>query len=58
MWHISANWAEFPHADFYATRYFGFKATATKALDTVIGYDPTVAHWGWNGNARRYWDFL
>ena len=19
---------------------------------------PTVAHWGWNGNARRYWDFL
>lgn len=18
---------------------------------------PTVAHWGWNGNARRYWDF-
>jgi hypothetical protein len=19
---------------------------------------PTVAHWGWNGNARRYWDFV
>jgi hypothetical protein len=19
---------------------------------------PTVAHWGWNGNARRYWDFI
>lgn len=19
---------------------------------------PTVPHWGWNGNARRYWDFL
>lgn len=19
---------------------------------------PAVAHWGWNGNARRYWDFV
>lgn len=19
---------------------------------------PAVAHWGWNGNARRYWDFI
>ena len=37
-------------------RYFGFNATATKTLNTVLGYDPTVPHWGWNGNARRYWD--
>lgn len=38
------------------SRYFGYNATATKTLDTVLGYDPTVPHWGWNGNARRYWD--
>ena len=40
------------------TSYFGFNATAEKTLNTIIGYMPTVAHWGWNGNARRYWDFL
>lgn len=22
-----------------------------------MGYMPTVSHWGYNGNARRYWDF-
>ncbi|KAJ2988832.1 hypothetical protein NUW58_g3774 [Xylaria curta] len=22
----------------------------------VLGYMPTVPHWGWDGNARRYWD--
>ncbi|KAK0646875.1 hypothetical protein B0T16DRAFT_328617 [Cercophora newfieldiana] len=38
------------------SRYFGYTATATKALNTVLGYTPTVPHWGWNGNARRYWD--
>ena len=37
-------------------RYFGYNATATKTLNTVLGYSPTVPHWGWNGNARRYWD--
>lgn len=30
----------------------------TKTLNSIRGYMPTVAHWGWNGNARRYWDFL
>ena len=29
-----------------------------KSLNYIRGYMPTVAHWGWNGNARRYWDFL
>ncbi|GAB1321049.1 hypothetical protein MFIFM68171_11259 [Madurella fahalii] len=41
---------------YYWSRYFGYNATATKTLNTVLGYDPTVPHWGWNGNARRYWD--
>ncbi len=39
-------------------RYFGYNSTATKSLGTVLGFDPTVPHWGWNGNARRYWDNL
>lgn len=30
----------------------------TQTLDAIRGYMPTVAHWGWNGCARRYWDFL
>ncbi|OHE97280.1 hypothetical protein CORC01_07335 [Colletotrichum orchidophilum] len=38
--------------------YFGHNNTAIKAINSIRGYMPTVAHWGWNGNARRYWDFL
>lgn len=37
--------------------YFGLNTTATKAINSITAYMPTVAHWGWNGNARRYWDF-
>ncbi|KAH1633752.1 hypothetical protein KXX39_009025 [Aspergillus fumigatus] len=32
--------------------------TATKTINSILGYMPTVSHWGWNGNARRYWDFI
>lgn len=39
----------------WATR-FGDGATAHKAVETVVGFTPAVPHWGWNGNARRYWD--
>jgi len=38
------------------TDYYGFPEMANKTLNTIIGYTPTVPHWGWNGNARRYWD--
>ena len=38
--------------------YFNDSGTANKSLNSIRGYMPTVAHWGWNGNARRYWDFL
>lgn len=41
---------------YYWSKYFGYTATAQKTLGTVLGFQPTVAHWGWNGNARRYWD--
>lgn len=43
---------------YFWTRYFDLTRTATKALNSVLAYTPTVAHWGWNGNARRYWDFV
>lgn len=43
---------------YYWSKYFGDTTTAEKTLGTVLGFQPTVAHWGWNGNARRYWDFV
>ncbi|KAH7416820.1 hypothetical protein BKA64DRAFT_730426 [Cadophora sp. MPI-SDFR-AT-0126] len=43
---------------YYWTNYFGLTGAATKTIDSILGYMPTVSHWGWNGNARRYWDFL
>ncbi|KAF2102315.1 hypothetical protein NA57DRAFT_73745 [Rhizodiscina lignyota] len=42
---------------FYWSNYFGREATVNKTIGTIMGYTPTVNHWGYNGNARRYWDF-
>ncbi|MFB6287019.1 MAG: DUF5695 domain-containing protein [Candidatus Bipolaricaulia bacterium] len=39
-------------------RYFGFDQKATVTLRAILGYMPTVPHWGYNGSARRYWDFI
>lgn len=39
-------------------RYFGFDDKARVTLDAILGYMPTVPHWGYNGSARRYWDFM
>ncbi len=39
-------------------KYFGFDDKALVSLNSIIGYMPAVPHWGYNGNARRYWDFL
>lgn len=39
-------------------KYFGYEDKALVSLNSIIGYMPTVPHWGYNGNARRYWDFL
>ncbi|KAK1634643.1 hypothetical protein BDP81DRAFT_482429 [Colletotrichum phormii] len=41
---------------YYWAKYFGYTNTATKSLNSVLGFMPTVPHWGWNGNARRYRD--
>jgi len=40
------------------TKYFGFGEKAEVTLDAILGYMPTVPHWGYNGSARRFWDFL
>lgn len=41
-----------------SSSYFKLPATPPKVISSILAYMPTVAHWGWNGNARRYWDFL
>ena len=38
-------------------RYFGFDAKALVTLNAILAYTPAVPHWGYNGSARRYWDF-
>ncbi|KAH6987048.1 hypothetical protein EDB80DRAFT_623719, partial [Ilyonectria destructans] len=43
---------------YYWTRHFGMTESEKKTINSVIGYMPNVPHWGWNGNARRYWDFV
>ncbi|MDE3068415.1 MAG: hypothetical protein KGJ60_12825 [Verrucomicrobiota bacterium] len=37
--------------------YFGYADKARVTLDSILGYMPTVPNWGYNGDARRYWDF-
>ncbi|MDH7640978.1 DUF5695 domain-containing protein [Sphingomonas oryzagri] len=39
-------------------RHFGDEAKAALAREVILGYDPLIPHWGYNGSARRYWDFL
>lgn len=38
--------------------YFGYARKAMVTLSAILAYMPTMPHWGYNGNARRYWDFL
>jgi len=40
------------------SKYFGFDEKAMVTLRAILAYMPTVPHWGYNGSARRYWDFL
>jgi len=39
------------------TRHFGYTDKARVCLDAILGYMPAIPHWGYNGCARRYWDF-
>jgi len=38
--------------------YFGYDDKAQVTLNAILAYMPTIAHWAYNGNAHRYWDFL
>jgi len=40
------------------SKYFGYNDKAEVTINAILGYMPTVPHWGYNGSARRYWDFL
>jgi alpha-L-arabinofuranosidase len=40
------------------SHYFGFPDKADVTLKAILAYMPTIPHWAYNGNARRYWDFL
>ncbi|HKW61762.1 MAG TPA: DUF5695 domain-containing protein [Candidatus Acidoferrum sp.] len=39
-------------------KYFGHEDKAEVTLNAILGYDPAIPHWGYNGSARRYWDFI
>jgi hypothetical protein len=52
-------WDSTGQEEVYAwTKYFGYEDKAAVTLNAILGYDPTIPHWGYNGSARRYWDFL
>lgn len=52
-------WDSTGQEEVYAwTKYFGYLDKAAVTLDAILGYDPAIPHWGYNGSARRYWDFI
>ncbi len=52
-------WDSTGQEEIYAwTSFFGYRDKALVSLSSILGYMPTVPHWGYNGNARRYWDFF
>jgi hypothetical protein len=52
-------WDSTGQEEVYAwTKHFGDAAKAQVTLDAILAYMPAVPHWGYNGSARRYWDFL
>src|SRR5262249_27484543 len=52
-------WDSTGQEEVYAwTKYFGDDDKAEVTLNAILGYDPAIPHWGYNGSARRYWDFI
>ncbi|HKF47940.1 MAG TPA: DUF5695 domain-containing protein [Terracidiphilus sp.] len=52
-------WDSTGQEEVYAwTKYFGYGQKAQVTLDAILGYDPSIPSWGYNGSARRYWDFV
>jgi hypothetical protein len=40
------------------SRYFHYDEKAEVTLNAILAYDPVIPSWGYNGSARRYWDFI
>jgi hypothetical protein len=40
------------------SKYFGYNDKAAVTISAILGYMPAIPNWGYNGSARRYWDFL
>jgi len=52
-------WDSTGQEEVYAwTRHFGFDDKAELTLNAILAYTPVLPSWGYNGSARRYWDFL
>ena len=52
-------WDSTGQEEVYAwAKYFGYDDKADVTLNAILGYDPAIPHWGYNGSARRYWDFI
>lgn len=52
-------WDSTGQEEVYAwSRRFGMNDKAQVTLDAITGYMPAIPSWGYNGSARRYWDFL
>jgi hypothetical protein len=52
-------WDSTGQAEVYMwSRYFGDEKAADTTREVILAYDPTIPHWGYNGSARRFWDFL
>lgn len=52
-------WDSTGQEEVYAwTKFFGYQDKADVTLNAILGYDPAIPHWGYNGSARRYWDFI
>ncbi|MGA2855361.1 MAG: DUF5695 domain-containing protein [Candidatus Sulfotelmatobacter sp.] len=52
-------WDSTGQEEVYAwTKYFAYQDKAEVTLSAILGYDPAIPHWGYNGSARRYWDFI
>lgn len=52
-------WDSTGQEEVYAwTKHFGYDDKATVSVNSILGYMQPIPHWGYNSNARRYWDFL
>lgn len=52
-------WDSTGQEEVYAwTTYFGYRKSALTTINAILGYDPAIPNWGYNGSARRYWDFI